>query len=101
MRHRAALAAVVLSASLFATTLHAQQPSSNQTAAQALFDEGMKLADAKNYKDACPKLQQSANYDPAWGTLVNLADCYEKNGQSASAWVWWQNAEAACRDANQ
>jgi hypothetical protein len=97
------LAAAVVSASLFATALHAQQPpgTSNQSAAEALFEEGMKLVDAKNYKDACPKLQQSANYDPAWGTLVNLADCYEKNGQSASAYVWWQNAEAACRDANQ
>ena len=79
----------------------AQTSPTTDITAQALFDAGMKLVDQKRYSEACPKLAASAKIDPAWGTLLNLADCYEKNGQTASAWITFKNAEVAARDANQ
>ncbi len=54
------------------------------------------MAEGK-YADACPKFADSEKLDPAPGTLLNLAKCYEKNGQSASAWVTFKDAEAVSR----
>ena len=63
-------------------------------AAESLFQEGRKLMEAKRYGDACPKFAASQKIAPAIGTLLNLADCYEKNGQLASAWARFHEAIA-------
>jgi hypothetical protein len=63
-------------------------------AATALFDEGRRLMAAHNYADACPKLAESNRLAPSGGTLLNLADCYEHAGQTASAWAAWKDAAA-------
>lgn len=63
-------------------------------AAESLFQEGRKLVEAKRYSEACPKFAASQKLAPAIGTLLNLADCYEKNGQLASAWVRFHEAIA-------
>ncbi len=55
-------------------------------AAQALFDQGKKAMAAHDYAAACPKLEESLRLDSAMGTLLNLADCYERAGRLASAW---------------
>ncbi len=74
-----ALAAVVVLA------LVAPARADDKTDAQALFDEGLKLFDQKNYAAACPKFAASQKADPAAGTLLNLARCYEADGRLASA----------------
>jgi hypothetical protein len=74
------------------------QSSDNKAAAQALFDEGRHLMDQKNYADACKKFEGSQKLDPGAGTLLNLADCYERNGQIASAWVTYKDGAAASGD---
>jgi len=81
----ATLAAVL---SLTATA-HAQ--GSSEAAATALFDEGRRLMSEHKFADACPKLAESERLAPSGGTLLNLADCYEHTGQSASAWVAWKD----------
>lgn len=73
----------------------------NKAAADVLFDEGKTLMAAKRFSDACPKFAESQKIDPAPGTLVWLADCYEQNGQTASAWSTYREALAAAKAAHQ
>jgi hypothetical protein len=82
---------------LAATTLPlaggtARAQSRNPAAAQALFDEARRLLDAGNFAEACPKFKGSFELDPGGGTLLNLADCYERQGLSASAWSTFKDA---------
>lgn len=65
---------------------------SDQAAAEALFSEGRRLVGEGKYAEACPKFVESQRLDPAPGTLVNLGGCYEKNGQTASAWATFKLA---------
>lgn len=61
-------------------------------AAQALFDEATALKAQDQWAKACPKFDSSYKLDPALGTLLNLANCYEKLNQVASAWAKWDEA---------
>ena len=62
-------------------------------AAQVLFDEGIKLIEAGKWKEACAKLEASNGVEWAPGTAINLADCYEHIGRTASAWAKFLEAE--------
>ncbi len=80
---------------------HAEPSPDDKASAQALFDDGKKLLKEKNYPEACPKLAESLRLDPALGTKLHLADCYEKNGQTASAWALFREAAEQAKIANQ
>ena len=67
-------------------------PSDQKAAAQAMFDKGRALVLQKNFAEACPLLAQSERLDAALGTMLWLADCYENNGQTASAWAQFKEA---------
>lgn len=73
----------------------AAQPEDRRAAAQALFEQGKALVEAKNFKAACPKLADSQRLDPGIGTSLWLADCLQNNGQTASAWAQFKEAAAA------
>ena len=77
----------------------AARAADDKAAAEALFDEARRLMADKRYGDACPKLEASQRLDPGVGTMLNLADCYEKNGQTASAWAQFRETISAARKA--
>jgi serine/threonine-protein kinase len=63
--------------------------------AQTLFEQARELVREKKFGEACPKLAHSLRLDRGTGTMLWLADCYENNGQTASAWVQFKEAAAA------
>ena len=64
----------------------------NPAAAQALFEEAQRRVAAGDYEQACPEFKASYALDAAGGTLLNLADCLEKQGRTASAWSHFKDA---------
>ena len=70
-------------------------------AAEALFDEARNLMKEGRYDEACPKLEASQRLDPGVGTLLNLGDCYEHVGRTASAWLRFREAASAALSAGQ
>jgi len=77
----------------FACPSAARADTGDVAAAQALFDQGKKLMASGKFAEACPKLEESERLDPALGTVLNLADCYEKQGRLASAWSRFVEAQ--------
>jgi hypothetical protein len=70
-------------------------------AAEALFNEGRALSEKGDDAGACAKFEESLRLDAASGTLLNLANCEEKLGELADAWMHWQQAAAALPDGDE
>ena len=77
----------------------ASVPRDNRARAQQLFDSALTDAEAGNFASACPKFLASQDADPKTSTLMNLANCYQHNAQSASAWGAFREAEIMARKA--
>jgi serine/threonine-protein kinase len=92
--------AVVAGGALGASGARAQS-AVDKARAEALFDEGRRLMADGKYADACPKFAASQALDPGVGTMLNLARCYELNGQTASAWATYIEAATAANGAGQ
>ncbi|HEY1957912.1 MAG TPA: hypothetical protein VGH28_19965 [Polyangiaceae bacterium] len=82
------VALLAWSASAVAQQAQPQEEGSFQavSAAKTLFDQGQKQMEEKNYAAACASFKASNEQVARIGTLLNLADCYEKAGKLASAW---------------
>jgi hypothetical protein len=93
---------VVVLVVAFAGAAHAQDAPpkiDNRARAQELFDSALVDAEKGDFASACPKFQASQEADPKTSTLLNLANCYEKNGQTASAWGAFRESETLARKA--
>jgi hypothetical protein len=69
----------------------------DKATAEALFSEGRRLLASGDYTAACEKFAASQKLDPGLGTSLNLADCYEKSGRTASAWAEFRDAASSAR----
>ncbi len=94
---------LALGLSLGVATAHAAPPpvpassasssGDEKAAAEALYVEAQRLIGQGKFVEACPKLEDSQRRDPGIGTMLYLADCYEKVGRVASAWAEFREAE--------
>jgi len=73
------------------------QASAQSAEAEVLFRDGKKLMAKGQYAEACLAFEGSFKKDPVATTLLNLADCREKNGQLASAWGHFVEAARLAR----
>ena len=90
---------IVLASILVGRPAHAQ--GADSPAALALFEDGKRLASEGDYEHGCPKLLASYNLVPKLGTLINLADCHERAGHTASAWARFTEAATMAERAGQ
>jgi hypothetical protein len=81
----AALCAFMLSAG----AARAQSSPSDSERAERFFLEGRASMKAHRYEEACAKFAESQRFEPASGTLLNLAACREAQGRSATAWGYY------------
>jgi tetratricopeptide (TPR) repeat protein len=68
------------------------------TEAGRIFLQGRDLAKAGHYDEACALFARSYELDPALGTAVNLADCYERQGHLRRAWELFDAAARGSQD---
>jgi hypothetical protein len=73
---------------LGAATAHADP------AAEQLFRDGKELVAAGKLDEGCDKLQRSQDLEKRSGTLLNLADCREKQGRLTVAWEMFLEAKS-------
>src|SRR4051812_25793931 len=102
LAHTSRGALVLIATLAFAPTARAGEPralaadgapsASAIAEAQVLFTEGRRLVTEGRYAEACAKLAESQRLDPSAGAQLNLADCYERSGQTASAWTVFREA---------
>jgi len=94
LRHKyLGFAGAALMAALASRDVYAQA-SGDKAAAEALFQAGRDLMSKGQFAEACGKLEASQRLDAGLGTLLYLADCYEKANRLASAWATFHEAES-------
>lgn len=71
------------------------QAEEDVAAARALFDDARHSMKSGDYDAACPKLLAASAHYRGSGIFLNLGDCYEKTGRTASAWAAFGEAEKA------
>lgn len=64
----------------------ARAETAESEAAELLFEAGKKLMAEGRFAEACRELERSQELDPALGTLLNLADCYQRRGEGSRAY---------------
>jgi hypothetical protein len=79
----------------------AEVTAGQRATAEALFQQAAELMEQKKFSEACEQFAASQQLDPALGTTLYLADCYEQAGKTASAWALFQEAADGARRARQ
>jgi hypothetical protein len=86
---------------LLVGTAQAQVTASEKASAEALFDRGLELMREGKLAEACARLEQSQAIEHGIGTMLYLADCYEKSGRTASAWALFREAASEAQAGGQ
>lgn len=90
------LSFVTLLSLVSAPAAHAQ---SSNAEAESLFRQGRELMTQGKVAEACAAFHESQRLDPSISTLLNEANCREKNSQLATAWGLFLDAERQTRTA--
>ena len=93
----------VLSLAVACVAMAASTPASAQSqdeaASRTLFNQGRQLVKAGHYEEACGKFEAARALFRSPGVLLNLADCHERVGKTASAWTEFGDAADAAASA--
>jgi hypothetical protein len=102
VRHSRTAFLLVVAAALTSSALPARAlaQAEDQAGARALFTDGKRLMKAGKYPEACPKLEAAQKLYSSAGILLNLGDCYEKIGRTASAWTRFGEAVSVANRSN-
>ena len=87
----------LLAALLLAAPPASAQPVTSTGQAESLFRDGQKLTAEGKLAEACIAFEGSYRLDPVLSTLLNVANCRENNGQFATAWSAFVEAERRTR----
>ncbi len=91
---------IVIAAFVAVTAAYTGARAQSSTAqAEALFRQGKDLIAHGKIAEACAAFDASQKLDPTIATLLNQAACREKNGQLATAWGLFLDAERQSRAA--
>jgi hypothetical protein len=96
-----ALATALAVPLMIADGVRAQAAAGDKAAAEMLFDRGVTLMREGKLEEGCIQLEQSLSIEAGVGTMLYLAECYEKVGRIASAWAMFREAASAAREAGQ
>ena len=94
------VAALFILIAPFATAGVARAQAEDQATARALFEQARGLMKAGQYAAACPKLEAARKLYTSAGILLNLADCHEKIGKTATAWTEFGEAVTVAARSN-
>ena len=87
-------------AALVVAAAHSAALAQSSTAqAETLFRQGKDLINKGKIAEACAAFDASQKLEPTIATLLNQASCREKNGQLATAWGLFLDAERQSRGA--
>lgn len=89
--------AVPLAILALAPPAHAAPSTADEAAAETLFASGKELMTAKRWDEACEKFAASRALSTGIGVTMWLAECHERAGRLASAWLFFRDAEALAR----
>lgn len=86
VRLRKSALVLTLFSTMLVSSLTLAEPGANKAAADALFAEGRALMAQSKYAEACAKFVESDRFEAALGTSLNLGECHERLGHTASAY---------------
>jgi hypothetical protein len=82
---------------VFATQASSAAADARGAQGEALFRQGKELLARGDVAEACAAFDASEKLDPTTSTVLNQANCREMNGQLATAWGLFLEAERATR----
>lgn len=88
---------VLFVSALLTSVAHADLTPIERATAEALFQEGVQLMDRGDYTLACEKFAGTLEIEPGLGTMLHLADCYDKLNRTASSWALFEEVASRAK----